>query len=94
MGVQGSLARLASLPGVSTANGVAERAAVRPGITGWAQVNGGHQLSAAEKMALDTWYVRNAGPWLDAWIVCLTLRTVLFGERVNHQEIERATTTA
>jgi lipopolysaccharide/colanic/teichoic acid biosynthesis glycosyltransferase len=69
---------------------VAERAAVRPGITGWAQVNGGHQLSAAEKMALDTWYVRNAGPRLDARIVYLTLHMMLFGERVNRKEIERA----
>ena len=73
---------------------VAERAAVRPGITGWAQVNGGHQLGAAEKMALDAWYVRHAGPWLDARIVWLTVKMMLFGEKINHHEIKRASTFA
>ena len=53
---------------------VTERIALRPGITGWAQVNGGHRLSVEEKIALDRWYVRNAGLWLDLRIVGRTLQ--------------------
>lgn len=51
------------------------RLTVRPGITGWAQVNGGALLTADEKNALDEWYIRNASPWLDLKIA---IRTVLF----------------
>ena len=41
---------------------VSERIAIRPGITGWAQVNGGQHLSAEEKVALDAWYVPQRRP--------------------------------
>ena len=44
------------------------RLAVAPGITGWAQINGGKLISAEEKSALDEWYVRNACLRLDAQI--------------------------
>ena len=57
-----------------------ERIAIRPGITGWTQVNGGRRRSVEERIALDAWYVRNAGPWLDFRIIGRTLRIMVFGE--------------
>lgn len=69
------------------------RAIVRPGVTGWAQVNGGHPLENEEKLALDIWYIQNASLWLDIKIVWLTLRTVIFGERVNREAINLALAT-
>jgi hypothetical protein len=53
------------------------RLMVRPGITGWAQVNGGKFLTPAEKDKYDEYYVRNASPWFDLRILFMTLR-VLF----------------
>jgi lipopolysaccharide/colanic/teichoic acid biosynthesis glycosyltransferase len=50
---------------------------VKPGITGWAQVNGGEHLSPAEKNTMDEWYVRKASFGLDVKILFMTLR-VLF----------------
>ena len=49
---------------------------VRPGITGWAQVNGRNSLSWEEKFALDNWYRENRSFWLDVRILLLTLRKV------------------
>lgn len=69
-----------------------QRYRVRPGITGWAQVNGGHQLSCEQKMALDLYYIRHESFALDLKILILTLRTVLFGEHVNRHAVERAKT--
>ena len=69
---------------------VSERIAMRPGITGWAQVHGGQQLSVEEKLALDTWYVRNAGPWIDLRIVCRTLRMMVLGKELDRLEVEQA----
>jgi lipopolysaccharide/colanic/teichoic acid biosynthesis glycosyltransferase len=66
------------------------RATVRPGVTGWAQVNGGHPLEIEEKLALDIWYIQNASLLLDIKIVWLTIRTMLFGDRVNRQAIDLA----
>jgi lipopolysaccharide/colanic/teichoic acid biosynthesis glycosyltransferase len=59
------------------------RLMVRPGITGWAQVNGGKQITNDEKGDLDEWYIRNASPWLDLRILLLTCRYVLVGNRAN-----------
>jgi lipopolysaccharide/colanic/teichoic acid biosynthesis glycosyltransferase len=59
------------------------RLMVRPGITGWAQVNGGKQVTNDEKGDLDEWYVRNASPWLDFRILLLTCRYVFVGNRAN-----------
>jgi len=56
------------------------RLSVRPGLTGWAQVNGGKLLSKDNKVKLDEWYVRNASLWLDLRIVLMTLKMVLRGE--------------
>ena len=55
----------------------ARRHEVRPGITGWTQVNGRNALSWEEKFALDTWYVDNRGLWLDMKILALTVAKVL-----------------
>jgi hypothetical protein len=46
---------------------------VRPGITGWAQINGGNLVTTEEKGALDDWYVHNASFWLDLRIAFYTL---------------------
>lgn len=57
------------------------RLMVRPGITGWAQVNGGSLLSAEEKEVLDAWYVGHASPWLDLRVMAMTLRSLARGDR-------------
>ena len=57
------------------------RGRVRPGLTGWSQVNGNTLLSDAEKLALDLWYVRNRSLTLDLEILARTIGVVLFGER-------------
>lgn len=54
----------------------ARRHAVRPGITGWAQVNGRNALSWPEKFTLDVWYVDNRSLWLDIRILALTILKV------------------
>jgi sugar transferase EpsL len=54
----------------------ARRHDVRPGITGWAQVNGRNSISWREKFELDVWYVNNQSFWLDLQILFLTLRRV------------------
>jgi lipopolysaccharide/colanic/teichoic acid biosynthesis glycosyltransferase len=51
----------------------ARRHEVKPGITGWAQVNGRNAISWEEKFELDVWYVRHLTAWLDFRILCLTL---------------------
>jgi lipopolysaccharide/colanic/teichoic acid biosynthesis glycosyltransferase len=55
----------------------ARRHEVRPGITGWAQVNGRNALSWEERFALDVWYVDNRGLLLDLRIMALTIARVL-----------------
>lgn len=54
----------------------ARRHDVRPGITGWAQVNGRNAISWEEKFALDVWYVDNYTFWLDLKILSLTIQKV------------------
>lgn len=55
----------------------ARRHEVRPGITGWAQVNGRNAISWEEKFKLDVWYVDNRSLWLDIKILWLTVKKVL-----------------
>jgi len=55
----------------------ARRHEVRPGITGWAQVNGRNAISWEEKFALDVWYVDNRSFWLDMKILWMTAMKVL-----------------
>ena len=56
---------------------------VKPGITGWAQVNGRNAISWGEKFKLDVWYVDNQSFWLDMKILWLTIRKVLVREGIN-----------
>ena len=55
----------------------------RPGITGWAQVNGRNALSWDEKFKLDVWYVDHRSLWLDIKILWLTVRKVLVREGIS-----------
>ncbi|MEL6373720.1 MAG: sugar transferase [Pseudomonadota bacterium] len=66
------------------------RLLVRPGLTGWAQVRGGRELTAADKAALDIWYVHNASLWLDAEIMLRTIPMVLRGERLKLEAVQKA----
>lgn len=68
----------------------AARLHVRPGLTGWAQVKGGREISAADKAALDVWYTQNASLALDLEIIARTVTMVLFGEGVDVIAIQRA----
>ena len=61
----------------------ARRHEVRPGVTGWAQVNGRNALTWEEKFRLDVWYVDHRSIWLDGKILWLTVRKVLSREGVN-----------
>lgn len=61
----------------------ARRHDVRPGITGWAQVNGRNALSWEEKFKLDVWYVDNRTLWLDIKILWLTVRKVLMRDGIS-----------
>lgn len=56
---------------------------VRPGITGWAQVNGRNTVSWDDKFKLDVWYVENRGFWLDLRIIFLTIKKVLVREGIS-----------
>ena len=56
---------------------------VRPGITGWAQVNGRNAISWEDKFKLDVWYVDNHSLWLDMKILFLTIRKVLVKEGIS-----------
>jgi lipopolysaccharide/colanic/teichoic acid biosynthesis glycosyltransferase len=64
------------------------RLMARPGITGWAQVNGGKLLTVEEKNARDEWYVRNASLGLDLKILIKTVPFLLTGERSNAEITE------
>src|SRR5215831_1226522 len=68
----------------------AARLAVRPGLTGWAQIKGGRELTASDKAALDIWYVRNASLWLDLRILFGTLAVVCRGEETDFNAIRQA----
>lgn len=66
------------------------RLTVRPGITGWAQINGGNLITAEEKGALDEWYIRHASLWLDLHIVALTIRFLFTGEKRSEAAVDAA----
>jgi len=61
----------------------ARRHEVRPGVTGWAQVNGRNALTWPEKFALDTWYVDHWSLWLDLKILARTVVKVLTREGIS-----------
>jgi len=56
---------------------------VRPGITGWAQVNGRNSISWEEKFRLDLWYVDNRSFWLDIKVIYLTIKKVLTRDGIS-----------
>src|SRR5690625_1667275 len=64
----------------------ARRHEVKPGITGWAQVNGRNAISWEERFKLDVWYVDNQSFLLDLKIICLTILKVVKSEGVNKKE--------
>lgn len=68
----------------------AVRLMVRPGITGWAQVNGGARLSPTEKEALDIWYICNASPVLDFRILGMTFLSLIRGDRRSEKALAQA----
>ena len=55
---------------------------VRPGITGWAQVNGRNNVTWNEKFKLDVWYVDNCSLWLDIKIILKTIKNVLISKDI------------
>ena len=61
----------------------ARRHEVRPGVTGWAQVNGRNAISWEEKFELDVWYVNNRSLWLDIKILSLTIKKVLVRDGIS-----------
>lgn len=63
----------------------ARRHEVRPGITGWAQVNGRNSISWKEKFSLDVWYVDNLSFLIDIKIIFLTLRNVIKREGITKE---------
>ena len=66
------------------------RLAVAPGLTGWAQINGGKLITSEEKAALDEWYVRNASLRVDAEIAWRTIITIVTGDRRNKDQLDAA----
>ena len=61
----------------------ARRHEVRPGVTGWAQVNGRNTLSWEDKFKLDVWYVDNRSFWLDIKVLFLTVKKVLIRDGIS-----------
>lgn len=60
---------------------------VRPGITGWAQVNGRNAISWDEKFRYDVWYVDNMTPWLDLKIIFLTIFKIFKSEGISAEGV-------
>jgi lipopolysaccharide/colanic/teichoic acid biosynthesis glycosyltransferase len=66
------------------------RCRVRPGLSGWAQVNGNTKLSPAQKLNLDLWYIDHRSLKLDLLILFKTLATLMSGERINQRHVYEA----
>jgi lipopolysaccharide/colanic/teichoic acid biosynthesis glycosyltransferase len=62
------------------------RHTVKPGLTGWAQVNGRNSLSWEEKFELDVWYVDNHNIWLDIKIIAMTVLKVLRADGISAKD--------
>lgn len=69
---------------------VSQRLAIRPGISGWAQVNGGKLVSPEEKRALDLWYISHASLLLELKIVILTIFVMFRGDIARPQAVQEA----
>ena len=63
----------------------ARRHEVRPGLTGWAQVNGRNAITWEEKFKMDVWYVDNWSMWLDVKIILMTIKKVLKREGISQE---------
>ena len=61
----------------------ARRHDIKPGITGWAQINGRNAINWEEKFKLDVWYVENKNFWLDIWILLRTAWKVIEREGIK-----------
>ncbi|ENK2331193.1 sugar transferase [Vibrio diabolicus] len=61
----------------------ARRHEVRPGVTGWAQINGRNAISWEDKFKLDVWYVDNRNLWLDIKVLFLTVKKVFIKEGIS-----------
>ncbi len=59
---------------------------VKPGMTGWAQINGRNSVKWEDKLKLDVWYVDNRSLWLDLKIIFFTLFVVIGAKNVEYQE--------
>lgn len=60
--------------------GFVERVSIKPGLTGWAQINGGYDLTPSEKFELDMEYIRRRGFYMDLIILLKTIKVVFTGE--------------
>jgi len=60
-----------------------KRHLLKPGITGWAQVNGRNAISWEKKFELDVWYIQNIGFFLDLKILLLTIKKIFVSEGIN-----------
>ncbi|MBA6396527.1 sugar transferase [Colwellia sp. BRX10-4] len=61
-----------------------QRHNVRPGITGWAQVNGRNTVSWEQRFSYDVWYVENHSFWIDIKILFLTIKKVFVRDGISH----------
>lgn len=59
--------------------GFVRRITVKPGVTGWAQVNGGYEITPEEKLELDLFYIENQSLWMDFKVLLKTIKVVLTG---------------
>lgn len=64
-----------------------KRHELKPGITGWAQVNGRNAISWTRKFEYDVWYVENISFWLDMKIIFMTIKKVLISEGINTENM-------
>lgn len=69
---------------------LAARLSARPGLTGWAQIKGGRELTASDKAALDIWYLTHASLSVDFAILFGTARMIVLGERTDREAIRAA----
>lgn len=70
-----------------------QRLKVKPGLTGWAQVNGNIQLSWPDRIHLDVWYINHRSLWLDLVILFKTLGVVIWGEHSSEKALRVALAT-
>jgi lipopolysaccharide/colanic/teichoic acid biosynthesis glycosyltransferase len=66
------------------------RQEILPGLTGWAQINGGIDITWPERIKLDVWYVDHRSAWLDISILLRTITVVLWGDRPNPEKLAEA----